>query len=125
MWIGIWPPSNPAGTFLRAPVPLVPRPAVLPLEPSPRPTRVFAVLAPGAGRRWCSLSVMSLDLLDRHQVTDGVDHAPDLRAVLLHDDVADPLETERPQGLALVGLDADGAPLLLDLELSHQEDTSS
>ena len=51
MWIGICPPSNAAPTFLRAPVPLVPRPAVLPLEPSPRPTRVFAVLAPGAGRR--------------------------------------------------------------------------
>src|ERR1700742_411369 len=39
---------------VRAWVPLVPRPAVLPLEASPRPTRVFAVFAPGAGRRWCS-----------------------------------------------------------------------
>src|SRR6476659_9490705 len=67
---------------------------------------------------------MSLHLLDRHQVTAGVDHAADLRAVLLDDDIADALETERTQGLALVGLDADGAPLLLDLELSHQEDTS-
>ena len=51
MWIGIWPPSNVAGTFLRALVPFVPRPAVLPLEPSPRPTRVFAVFEPGAGFR--------------------------------------------------------------------------
>src|ERR1700712_23410 len=51
---GICPPSNPAGTFLRAPVPLVPRPAVLPLDPSPRPTRVLAFLAPAAGRRWCT-----------------------------------------------------------------------
>ena len=51
MCIGIWPPSKFAGTFLRAPVPFVPRPAVLPLDASPRPTRVLAVLAPGAGRR--------------------------------------------------------------------------
>src|SRR6476661_6337539 len=67
---------------------------------------------------------MSLHLLDRHQVTDGVDHAPDLRAVLLDDHVTDALETERTQGLALVGLDADGAALLLDLQLCHQADTS-
>src|SRR5689334_16228566 len=62
---------------------------------------------------------MSLDLLDRHEVTDGLDHATDLRAVLLDDDVADPLETERAQGLALVGLAADRRLLLLDLELRH------
>src|SRR6478609_1490024 len=68
---------------------------------------------------------MSLHLLDRHKVTDGVDHAADLRAVLLDDDIADALETERTQGLALVGLDADRALLLLDLELRHQEDTSA
>src|SRR3954447_2027262 len=124
MCSGIWPPSKRLGTWYRALVPLVPRPAVLPLDASPRPTRVLAVLAPGAGRRWCSLSVMSVDLLDRHQVTDGVDHAADLRAVLLDDHVADPLETERAQGLALVRLAADGALLLLDLELCHQRDTS-
>src|SRR5690606_28189165 len=56
MCSGICPPSNPTRTVLRALVPLVPRPAVLPLEPSPRPTRVFAVLAPGTGRRWWTLS---------------------------------------------------------------------
>src|SRR6476659_8537461 len=67
---------------------------------------------------------MSLHLLDRHEVTDGVDHATDLRAVFLDDDVTDALETERPQGLALVGLDAHGAALLLNLQLSHQADTS-
>src|SRR3954466_9979928 len=67
---------------------------------------------------------MSVDLLDRHQVTDGVDHASDLRAVLLDDHVADPLETERAQGLALVGLAADRGLHLLDLELCHQADTS-
>src|SRR4029079_8415544 len=124
MWSGIWPPSKAAGTWYRALEPLVPRPAVLPFEASPRPTRVLAVLAPGAGRRWCSFSVMSVDLLDRHQVTDGVDHAPDLRAVLLDDHVTNPLETERTQGLALVGLAADRALLLRDLE-AHQGVTSA
>src|SRR5215207_9197104 len=59
MWIGICPPSNPAGTPLRALVPLVPRPAVLPLPPSPRPTLVLRVLDPGAGRRWWTLMVMT------------------------------------------------------------------
>ena len=53
---GIWPPSNPGATLLRALVPLVPRPAVLPFDASPRPTRVRAVRDPGAGRRWCSFS---------------------------------------------------------------------
>src|SRR5688572_3373444 len=67
---------------------------------------------------------MSLDLLDRHQVTDGVDHAPDLRAVLLDDHVADPLEPQRAKGLALVGLAADRRPLLLHLEPRHH-DTSA
>src|SRR6266571_4295090 len=58
MWMGICPPSNEAGMFLRAFDPLVPRPAVLPFEPPPRPTRVLAVLAPGAGRRWWTLIVI-------------------------------------------------------------------
>src|SRR5690606_18631834 len=58
---GICPPSKPIRTVLRALVPLVPRPAVLPLDASPRPTRVFAVLAPGAGRRWCILSTCGRD----------------------------------------------------------------
>src|SRR4051812_27861785 len=43
MFSGVCPPSKRGETFDRAPVPLVPRPAVLPLEPSPRPTRVFGV----------------------------------------------------------------------------------
>src|SRR4051794_38782875 len=58
MYSGVCPPSNRAEVLPRAPVPLVPRPAVLPLEPSPRPTRVFGVWAPGAGRRWWTLRVM-------------------------------------------------------------------
>src|SRR6478752_8841545 len=67
---------------------------------------------------------MSVDLLDRHQVADGVDHAPDLGAVLLDDHVTDPLETQRAKGVALVLLAADAGLLLLDLEACHQEATS-
>src|SRR5690606_16662650 len=58
---GICPPSKPTRTVLRALVPLVPRPAVLPFEASPRPTRVFAVLAPGTGRRWWTLRTPGRD----------------------------------------------------------------
>src|SRR6218665_1310820 len=55
MWNGSWPPSNPGRMLPRALEPLVPRPAVFPFEPSPRPTRVLSVFAPGAGRKWCTL----------------------------------------------------------------------
>src|ERR1700709_239625 len=67
---------------------------------------------------------MSVNLLDRHEVTDGVDHAPKLRTVLLDDHVTDPLGTQRAQRVALVLLAADGGLLLLDLETRHQEATS-
>src|ERR1041384_2613777 len=102
--MGIWPPSKRAGTPPRARVPFVPRPAVLPFDPSPRPTRVFAVCAPGAGRRWCTFSVfsaISVHLLHGDEVPHRLDHAPDLRAVLLDDDVTDPLQ---PQGAKRVPL---------------------
>src|SRR5690606_27807362 len=57
---GICPPSKPTGTFFRALVPFVPRPAVLPpLEASPRPTRIFSRLAPGAGFRWWILMAIT------------------------------------------------------------------
>src|SRR5918997_7189894 len=96
MCSGVCPPSKRAEVLPRAPVPLVPRPAVLPLEPSPRPTRVFGVWAPGAGRRWWTLRVISAFLLTRssadlcvdhfeaHQVRHRRDHPADLGAVLLH-----------------------------------------
>src|SRR5699024_8336236 len=117
------------GTWLRALVPLVPRPAVLPLEASPRPTRVRAVLEPGAGRRSCSfsreslwsmlLSFMSVHLFERHQVGDGADHAADLRAVFLHHRVTDALEAETPQRGTLSRVAADVGTDLGDLELHH------
>src|SRR5436309_7140157 len=105
MWNGIWPPSNAGDTELRAFVPFVPRPAVLPLEPSPRPTRVFGVWAPGAGRRWWTLRVMVChpsNFFDAHEVRHRRDHPADFGTVLLHDRVVDPLEAQRPQRLTLV-----------------------
>src|SRR5215203_2727801 len=125
MCSGVCPPSKRAEVLPRAPVPLVPRPAVLPLEPSPRPTRVLAVWAPGAGRRWWTFRVMrcpysaSADLFDGDQVRHRRDHPADLGTVLLHDRVVDPLETERTQRLALVRLGADPRLDLGDLELRH------
>src|SRR3990172_781383 len=54
---GIWPPSKPGRSLLRACRPLVPRPAVFPrFPPSPRPTRIGFFFEPGAGLRWCSFS---------------------------------------------------------------------
>src|SRR4051795_10709660 len=123
MCSGVCPPSNRAWVFPRAPVPLVPRPADLPFEPSPRPTRVLAVWAPGAGRRWWTLRVMwnpcSADLFHGDQVRHRGDHPADLGTVLLHDRVMDPLEAQRAQRLALVALGADGRADLGDLQLSH------
>src|SRR3954451_10990442 len=110
MCSGVWPPSNPAETLPRAPVPLVPRPAVLPLEPSPRPTRVFGVWAPGAGRRGWTLRVMVCHLsnfFDAHEVRHRRDHPADLGTVLLHDRVVNSLQAQRTQRLALVLLAAD------------------
>src|SRR3954454_9460620 len=127
MCSGVWPPSKRGVVVCRAPVPLVPRPAVLPLEPSPRPTRVFGVWAPLAGRRWWTFRVMSAPLLARgsadlfagDQVRHRRDHPADLGTVLLHDRVVDPLEAQGPQRLPLVGLRADRRPDLGDLQLRH------
>src|SRR3954464_8448156 len=119
MCSGVCPPSNRAEVLPRAPVPLVPRPAVLPLEPSPRPTRVLAVWAPGAGRRWWTLRVISFpcsDLFDGDQVGHRGNHPADLGTVLLHDRVVDPLQAQGPQRLPLVGLGADRRPDLGDLQ---------
>src|SRR5215210_5792594 len=128
-----------AGTLLRALVPLLPRPAVLPLEPSPRPTRVRAVLEPGAGRRWCTFSgrsrrsvasvcfavlfAMSVHFLDGDQVRHRVDHAPDLGPVLLDDHVAQALEAQAAQGVPLVLLATDAGAGLGDLQPRHQDPT--
>src|SRR5690606_33207745 len=51
------------------------------------------------------------------------DHAADLGTVLTHDAPADPAQTERAQGLALVLLAADRGLRLRDLELCHHAPT--
>src|SRR5205085_9008786 len=128
----------------RARVPFVPRPAVLPLEPCPRPTRVFAVRAPGAGRRWWTFSPrlattglpsesgwsgrsgwsamsagMSVDLLNAHQMVHRAHHAPDLRSIVLDHRVAASPQAKCPQGRAVAGQPADLRAHLGDLELTH------
>jgi hypothetical protein len=60
---------------------------------------------------------MSVDLLDRHQVRTVLTMPADLGTVLLDDDVADPLEAERAQGLALVGLAADARTFWVTLSV--------
>src|SRR5208282_5752087 len=120
---------KPGATGPRALLPLVPRPAVLPLEPPPRPTRVRAVCAPGAGRRWwifsprpaglLSPAAMSVDLLDGNQVAYGLDHAAELRPVRLHDHVADPAQAQRAQRLPLHPRAADPRLGLGDSQLCH------
>ena len=175
MCSGICPPSKPTSHLVAGLRPLVPRPAVLPLEPSPRPTRVLAVLAPGTGRRWCTFSTPGrdagasafgaaflaasllggsllgpwpaacrpwrpaflaaalaaafaaafaaapwgpsppprrrpssqpsrplVDLLNLHEVGDGLDVTARLRVVGTDDRVADPLQTEAAQRVTLV-----------------------
>src|SRR3954469_4695134 len=63
---------------------------------------------------------MSIDLFDLDKMRDGADHPADLRAVLLHHDVAHPLETERAQRLALAAGAADRRAALGDLQARHQ-----
>src|SRR3954469_12833238 len=68
---------------------------------------------------------MSVHLLDGDHVPDRLEHASDLGAVLLDDDVADALEAKRPEGVPLVLLAADRRPHLLDLEACHHWFTSA
>src|SRR5262245_49456692 len=80
---GIWPPSKPRATVLRACWPLVPRPAVLPpLPPMPRPTRLRDEVAPGAGARsWTRIglpSALAGSVGHLDEVGDASQHAPDL-----------------------------------------------
>src|SRR5687768_17055098 len=62
---------------------------------------------------------MSVDLLDVDEMRDGVDHAADLGTIFLDDDVADALQTQRAQRVALVLLASDAGLDLGDLELRH------
>src|SRR4029079_7227223 len=86
-WSGIWPPSKPLmATPARAFWPLVPLPAVLPSpEPMPRPSRFFALVAPGLSLISFSPMRHSLGFLlvidDADEMADLGDHAAHLRAV--------------------------------------------
>src|SRR5690349_16838633 len=64
---------------------------------------------------------MSVDFLNLDEVRHGVDHAPDLGAVLLDDRVVHPLQAERTQRLALVLLVADAGLDLGDLQTRHRQ----
>src|SRR5690606_10654524 len=67
----------------------------------------------------------SLHLFDRDEVRHRCDHAADLRTVLLDDDVADPLQAEGAQRVALVLLAADLGLQLGHLQTRHQAVTSA
>src|SRR5690554_5189698 len=108
MCSGICPPSNPAGTLLRAFWPLVPRPAVLPPLPAmPRPTRFLRLFEPGVGCRSWILMVMGLLLLHRDEVRHAGQHPSDLGAIGKGVGLADATEAQGAQGAALLGLGAD------------------
>src|SRR6478672_837259 len=62
---------------------------------------------------------MSVDLLDGHEVANGVDHPDHLGAVLADDAVADPPEPESTQGVTLVLLATDLRLDLRDLKVAH------
>src|SRR5690606_22996433 len=89
----------------------------------PRPTRILSRLAPGAGRRSCSLMTMSVDLLDRHQVADGFDHAAHVGVIRADHRLADLAQTEAAHGVALLLPGADQATHLSDLQLCHLDQT--
>src|SRR4029079_1582609 len=126
---GVCPPSNPGFTVSRAPVPFMPRPAVLPpLPPMPRPTRRGACFEPGAGFRSWILIVTGVPRLsgdyvscfvDPHEMRDLGDHAPDLRAVGQLDGLVDLAQPERTQGAALLRLRADPRAYERDPQRGH------
>src|SRR6476619_1465653 len=68
---------------------------------------------------------MSVDLLDVDQMRHRGEHAADLGPVFLDDDVADPLQPEGAEGLALVLLPADAGLDLTHLEAAHHSLTSA
>src|SRR5262249_38689278 len=120
---GVWPPSNRGLMLLRAPWPLLPRPAVLPPLPAmPRPTRRRAVLAPGAGFR--SWIFMSGDLFHTDEMRHASDHPADLGPVGVLDGVVDPPQAERAERAPLLRLAADRRPHLGDLQGGHAHATS-
>src|ERR1051325_9318936 len=68
--------------------------------PAPLPRRFVCFIAPAAG--WMFPSLMTSVLLDRHQVADLEDHAPDLGRVGVHHGVLHLADAERAHGGTLV-----------------------
>src|SRR5689334_153635 len=68
---------------------------------------------------------MSVDLLDSDEVANRTDHAPDLGLVLVDGAVADPLDAQGAQRVALVLLATDARTDLGHLQACHQEATSA
>src|SRR5215467_7349566 len=68
-----------------------------------------------------TVSHVLVDLLDGDQVAHRVDHAADLRAVLLDDDIADVVQAQRAQTVALVPGTADLGPDLGYLQVLCHE----
>src|SRR5690606_32004450 len=89
-----------------------------PRSSSPQPSR-------GPPSRQPPSSQPLLHLFDRDEVRHRVDHAADLRTVLLDDDVADPLQAKGAQRVALVLLAADLGLQLGHLQTRHQAVTSA
>src|SRR5699024_6852314 len=77
-----------------------------------RPDAVGAPSAPRCRSR-------SLSRRDGHRVGDRADHAPELRAVLLDDGVADPLQAQAAHRLTVHVLGTDGRPHLGHLQTGH------
>src|SRR4051812_20271545 len=68
---------------------------------------------------------MSVGLLDVDEVRHGGQHPADLGTVLLDDDVADALQPQRTERLALILLPADAGLDLAHLEAAHHSVTSA
>src|SRR5699024_1530238 len=102
--------------------PLVPRPAVLPFDASPRPTRVFDVFAPFDGRRSCSLMISAMVYLlpchffDGDQVTYLIGHTTDDRGPLRTTRMSDALEAQSLPVCAVVWHGAYQALYLCNLQ---------
>ena len=106
---------------MRALVPLVPRPAVLPFDPSPRPTRVLASFELGAGFRSYSLMI-ARSLTSTSSTSTGGDHlsqSAGLRVVLHGPPTGGIFFGPASAGLSRCPARADDAAHLGDLELTR------
>src|SRR5262249_40658079 len=119
---GVWPPSNPARTVLRAYWPFVPRPAVLPWpEPIPRPSRFVLWTAPGAG--FSSPRFILVGLFNREEVRDFLDHPADLSVVGLDCGLVHLSQTQPLHRRTELLRRADGAANQRDLNLCGHSET--